>query len=137
MASSSSWDLQQSVYNFLINDATITNLLGGQSVYDDVPQRAGFPYITFGRSTVRDWSTGTEPGNEHVLSLHIWSKAAGKKETYEIIDAICTRLQDNSLQLSDHHLVNFRCEFSEARRTVDGEKFHGIVRYRAVTEPLV
>ena len=137
MALSSSWDLQQSVYNFLINDATITNMLGGQSVYDDVPQRAGFPYITFGQSTVRDWSTGTEPGNEHMLSLHIWSKAAGKKQTYEIIDAICTGLHDNSLQLVDHHLVNFRCEFSEARRTVDGEKFHGIVRYRAVTEPSV
>ena len=69
------------------------------------------------------------------MTLHVWSKAGGKKETQEIINAICLGLHDNALQLMDHHLVNFRCEFSEARRSVDGEKYHGIVRYRAVTEP--
>lgn len=135
MALSASWDLQQSVYNFLVNDATLLGKLGGQSVYDDVPQRASFPYITFGQSTVRDWSTGTEPGKEHILTLHVWSKAGGKRETHEIIDVLCEKLDDTVLSLTDHHLVNLRCEFSEARRSVDGEKFHGIVRYRAVTEP--
>jgi len=137
MAASASWDLQQSVYNFLINDAVLLSMLGGQSIYDEVPQRASFPYITFGRSTVRDWSTGTDAGKEHVITLHVWSKAAGKRETYEIIETICEKLHDNALVLMDHQLVNLRCEFSEARRTSDGEKFHGIMRYRAVTEPNV
>jgi hypothetical protein len=37
--------------------------------------------------------------------------------------------------LVDHELVNLRHEFSEARPDPDGDTFHGIVRYRAVTEP--
>ncbi len=135
MALSASWDLQQSVYNFLINDAVLTSMLGGQSIYDDAPQRASYPYITFGRSSVRDWSTGTDLGKEHVITLHVWSKGGGKRETHEIIDKICEKLHDESLLLTDHDLINLRCEFSEARRTPDGEKYHGIVRYRAVTEP--
>ena len=137
MALSASWDLQQSVYNFLINDGVLTSQLGGQSVYDDAPQRAAYPYITFGQSQVRDWSTGSDTGKEHIITLHVWSKAGGKRETHEIIDTLCQGLHDNALTLVDHQLVNLRCEFSEARRTPDGEKIHGIVRYRAVTEPNV
>ena len=136
MALSASWDLQKSVFSNLVNDGGLTNLLGGPSIYDDVPQRASYPYITFGQTSMRDWSTGTDGGKEHTVTLHVWSKGAGKNEVFEIIDAICEKLHDSSLQLIDHHLINLRCEFSEARRTVDGDKMHGIVRYRAVTEPV-
>ena len=44
----------------------------------------------------------------------------------------CTTSRSGS---PDHHLVNLRHEFSEARLDPDGDTFHGIVRYRAVTEP--
>ena len=44
-------------------------------------------------------------------------------------------LHDQPLMLVDHELVNLRHEFSEARPDPDGDTFHGIVRYRAVTEP--
>jgi len=136
MAISASWDLQKSVFNSLVNDGALTVLLGGQSIFDDVPQRASYPYITFGQTSMRDWSTGTDGGKEHTVTLHVWSKGAGKNEVFEIINVICEKLHDSPLQLTDHHLINLRCEFSEARRTVDGEKIHGIVRYRAVTEPV-
>jgi hypothetical protein len=44
-------------------------------------------------------------------------------------------LHDQPLTLVDHDLVNLRHEFSEARPDPDGDTYHGIVRYRAVTEP--
>ena len=44
-------------------------------------------------------------------------------------------LHDQPLVLADHYLINLRHEFSEARLDPDGDTFHGIVRYRAVTEP--
>jgi hypothetical protein len=43
-------------------------------------------------------------------------------------------LHDQDLTLSGHRLVNLRHESSEARRDSDGETFHGIARFRAVTE---
>jgi len=133
--SSSSWALQQSIFATLAADATLLALLGGPRVYDDVPQASAFPYLTFGHSLVRDWSTGSEDGSEHVVTLHVWSQGKGKKEAHEIMGAVRTALHDQVLSLAGHRLVNLRHELSEARREPDGDTTHGIVRYRAVTEP--
>ncbi len=64
------------------------------------------------------------------------SRSGGKKQVHEIIDAIKTVLHDQPLTLADHHLINLRRELSEARQDPDGDTFLGIVRYRAVTEPM-
>ena len=133
--SSAGWSLQQSIFAALAADATLLGLLGGARVYDDVPQGAGFPYLTFGHSTARDWSTGSDDGHEHVLTLHVWSQERGQKQAHAIMDAVRTALHDQPLGLSGHRLVNLRHEFSEARRDPDGALVHGITRYRAVTEP--
>jgi Protein of unknown function (DUF3168) len=132
---SASWALQQSIFATLTADTALLALLGAPRLYDDVPQRADFPYLTFGQSVARDWSTGSEDGNEHILTLHVWSQAKGKKEAHEIMGALRTALHDQSLTLLGHRLINLRHEHSEARRDPDGETTHGIVRYRATTEP--
>ena len=135
MAEVASWALQRGVYQALAGSLDLTTLLGGVRVYDDAPQAALYPFITLGQSVIRDWSTGTEDGAEHNLTLHVWSRSGGKKQALEIIEVIRAVLHDQPLALADHHLVNLRHEFSEARLDPDGDTFHGIVRYRAVTEP--
>ena len=135
MAAVASWALQRGVYQALAGSLELTTLLGGVRVYDDAPQAAAYPFITLGQSVIRDWSTGTEDGAEHSLTLHVWSRSGGKKQALEIIEAIKAVLHDQPLALPDHHLVNLRHELSEARLDPDGDTFHGIVRYRAVTEP--
>jgi hypothetical protein len=132
---SSAWALQQSIHAAVSSDATLLGLLGAPRIYDDVPQRSDFPYLTLGQSTLRDWSTGGEEGDEHLLTLHVWSRANGRKETHEIMSALRSALHDRALALSGHRLVNLRHEFSDARREPDGETYHGVVRLRAVTEP--
>ena len=132
---SASWALQQSVFARVTTDSALLALLGGPRLYDDVPQAADFPYLTLGQSLARDWSTGSEDGDEHILTLHVWSQAKGKREAQEIMGALRTALHDQPLALSGHRLVNLRHEHSEARRDPDGETYHGITRYRAVTEP--
>ena len=135
MADVASWALQRGVYQALAGSSDLTKLLGGARIHDDAPQGASFPFITLGQSVMRDWSTGTEAGAEHNLTLHVWSRAGGKKQVHEIIEAIRGVLHNRPLPLTDHYLINLRHEFSEARLDPDGDKFHGIVRYRAVTEP--
>lgn len=136
---SASWSLQQSIFSTLTANAALTTLLGGARIYDDVPQGTALPYLTLGQSTERDWSTGgdlaTDDGREHILTLHVWSNARGKKQTHDIIGAIRSALHDQPLPLTGHRLINLRHEFSEARRDPDGETVHGIARFRAVTEP--
>ena len=133
---SATWSLQKSIHQVLTLDAAILALLGGPNVWDHVPRGATFPYVTIGATTDRDWSTGTEPGDEHILTLHVWSKGAGRKETETIAENLRHALHDQPLTLEGHRLVNLRHEFSETRRDVESELFHGVVRLRAVTEPL-
>ena len=101
-----------------------------------MPRGATFPYVTFGITSDRDWSTGSEPGSEHIVSLHVWSRAAGRHEAAAVLDAIAIALHDASPPLTGYRLVNLRREFSEVRRDPDGETWHGLVRFRAVTEPM-
>ncbi len=110
-------------------------MLGGARVYDDVPRGAAFPYVTFGPGLTRDWSTGTEAGAEHVVTLRVWSKAGGEKEEHLVLEAIRAALHAASLTIVGHRLVSLRHETSETLRGADGETYSGAARFRAVTEP--
>ena len=127
-------ELQKAIFGALASDTALVALLGDARVYDHAPANAVFPYVTFGRTSVYDWSTGTESGTEQLFTLHIWSKAKGKKETLEIMELARARLDDQDLALDGHHLVNLRLEFAEARYDEDLSLHHGLLRFRAVTE---
>ena len=128
------WSLQRGIYQALANSSELGVLLGGPRVSAVPPQAASYPFISLGQSLVRDWSTGTEDGAEHLLTLHVWSRTGGKKQVHDVIEAIKSTLHDQPLTLVDHELVNIHHD-SEARPDPDGDTFHGIVRYRAVTQP--
>jgi hypothetical protein len=130
------WDLQKAVYETLVADSTLTSLLGGTAIHDHVPQGAAFPYVVLDQTRVADWSTGTEAGAEHQLTLHVWSRYRGKAESYAIADIIRELLDDTPLLLAENHLVNLRHQFSDLKRDPDGETWHAALRFRAVTEPL-
>ena len=128
-------ELQKAVFATLKTDAALLELTGGQArIYDHTPANVAFPYITFGRTSGYDWDTGTENGQEHLFTLHIWSNAKGKAESLELMEAARARLHDKPLTLATHKLVNLRQEFAESRFDEDLAVYHGLVRYRAVTE---
>lgn len=132
---SASWALQKSIYQALSGDAGVTANLGEGRIFDDPPQRSTMPYVTFGQTTIRDWSTGSEPGDEHVVTLHVWSRTDGRREVHDIMHAVRDALHDRDLSLEAHRLVSLRHVLSEARRDPDSDTYHGIVRLRALTEP--
>jgi hypothetical protein len=136
MTTSAGWALQRGLYQALASDAELIFALGGARIYDNAPQRGEFPYLTIGQSVMRDWSTGTEDGAEHLVTLHVWSRASGKRQAFEIMASVEQALHDRDLALAGHALVNLRHVFSDARLDPDGETYHGIVRFRAVTEAL-
>jgi Protein of unknown function (DUF3168) len=133
---SAAWALQRAIHETLTTDAAVLAALGGARVHDDVPRGAELPYVTVGQSSARDWSTGTDDGEEHTLTLHVWSRANGRRQVQEIMAVVRAALNQAGLSLSGHRLVNLRQEFAEARRDPDGETYHGMLRFRAVTEPV-
>jgi hypothetical protein len=136
MSLSAEHALQKAIHARLSADASLAALMGAPRIHDEAPQRTAFPYVTFAASTVRDWSTGSEAGHEHLLSLHVWSRVAGRREAHAIMLAIRNALHDASLALDDHRLVNLRHESSDVRREEDGDTIRGLLRFRAVTEPV-
>ena len=104
-------------------------------IYDEPPRDAAFPYVTLGEARVTDFSTGTEPGEEHQLTLHAWSRQGGHREAHLIAGALLQALDDAPLTLAGHRLVNLRFALADVRREADGRTYHALVRFRAVTEP--
>ena len=77
-------------------------MLGGARIYDEPPAGAAFPYVTLGEARVTDFSAGCEPGEEHQLTLHAWSRQGGHKEAHLIAGALLQALDDAPLTLADH-----------------------------------
>jgi hypothetical protein len=134
--SSPGFALQKGLFAALTGSAALVALLGGARVYDDAPQPVTFPFITIDPAQERDWSTGAEKGLEHLVTIHVWSRYAGRRQIYDVADAIRDALDGAALTLDAHRLVNLRHQYSDLRREEDGETYHAALRFRAVTEPL-
>ena len=127
-------DLQEAVFAALSADADLVGALGGAKFHDVTPAKVSFPYVTFGRTSTYDWSTGTEGGSEHLFTLHVWSKHKGRKEALELMEMVRAALHDQDRALGRHHLVNLRLEFSDMRYDEDLAAYDGSMRFRAVVE---
>lgn len=133
--STASWALQKALYLSLVADPAVLAALNGPHVYDHVPRGRPHPYVTFGPSIERDWSTGDSPGHEHEVALHVWTNGSGRREVEQIVSALREAVHDQELQLDGHRVINLRHASTEITREEDGESWRGLIRLRAVTEP--
>lgn len=127
--------LRAAIHNALIADGALTALLGGARIYDEPPKAVAFPYVTLGEARVANFSAGNEPGEEHQVMLHVWSRQGGHREAHLVTGALMQALDDAPLALAGHRLVNLRFALADVRREADGRTYHALVRFRAVTEP--
>jgi hypothetical protein len=127
--------LRAAIHDALVADTPLTALLGGPKIYDEPPKSVVFPYVTLGEARINDFSTGTDAGEEHQLTLHAWSRQGGQREAHMIAGSLLQALDDAPLTLSGHRLVNLRFALADVRRENDGRTYHALVRFRAVTEP--
>ena len=131
----SSISLRAAIRGVLTVDAPLAALVGAGKIYDEPPREAALPYVTLGENAVADNSTATEAGEEHTLTLHVWSRHGGHKEAHEIAGAVLAALTDAPLTLEGHHVANLRFLRADIRREPDGRTYRGVIRLRAVTEP--
>jgi len=127
--------LRAAIHGALVADTPLAALLGGEKIYDEPPRDAALPYVTLGEDVVADGSTATEQGDEHALTLHVWSRQGGHREAHLIAGAVLEALGEAPLSLDGHRLANLRFIVADIRREADGRTYHGIVRLRALTEP--
>jgi Protein of unknown function (DUF3168) len=127
--------LRAAIHTALSANGALSALLGAGKIYDEPPRAATFPYVTMGEARVSDFSTGSERGEEHQITLHAWSRQGGHREAHLIAGSLLQALDDAPLSLAGHRLVNLRFATADVRREADGRTYHALVRFRAMTEP--
>ena len=74
---SAGWDLQTTAYAALAADGPLVALLGGERLYDHVPQNAAFPYVVIdqmqvsARDAIRVIGAGLRGGGTDLDDTHI------------------------------------------------------------------
>ncbi|MHB2265906.1 DUF3168 domain-containing protein [Aliihoeflea sp. PC F10.4] len=132
--SAAAFELQKAIFARLTQSETLSALMNGVRLYDQAPANAVFPYLTFGRTSAYDWSTDTESGSEHLVTIHVWSKERGKSQCHAVIEAVRGELDDAALMLGGHALVRIGAEFVEVRYEDEHDVHHGLARFRALID---
>jgi hypothetical protein len=128
--------LRKAIRAALIADPALSGLLGGAFVFDEAPRGAALPYVAFGDSQTRDWSTATDRGIEQFLPLNIWSQQRGLAEALTIAARVTDLLDDAALALDGWRLVNLRLVASETKREANGRLARASLRFRAAMEQI-
>jgi hypothetical protein len=130
-------DLQQALFLRLRSDEALSALLGGAGLLERATGNVAFPHVTCGQTSAFDWDTGAQNDADQLVTLHVWSKDHGEAETLAIMDSIKARLADAVLVIGSYGQTRLLLEFAEVRHEDDLGVYHGLLRFRAVTEERV
>jgi hypothetical protein len=121
--------LQTALYDALTGDGVLMALVS--AIYDHVPADAALPYVQIGEATVGDWSAIGLAGEEHALTLHVWTADHGLRSAKTIMGEVKRVLDGAALAVAGHHLVMLAFTFGQTLREEDGRIQHGVLRFRA------
>ncbi|MCJ8517305.1 hypothetical protein ABID21_000044 [Pseudorhizobium tarimense] len=125
--------LLAAIHARLSGDATLAALIGAGGILDRLLPRPVLPCIVVGGMETRDYSTATEAGEEHPLTLRC-GRSPGRREAEEISGWVRALLQDAALVLDGQVLVSLAHERTRTRRQARMGYFTTGLRFREVTE---
>lgn len=126
--------LLRAVHQHLTQDAALMAEVGSDGIRDRVLPRMQLPAIVYATIESRDYSTATEPGEEHLATIEVWAEGEGRARAQEIAARVKALLHAASLPLSDAHLVSILCTGMTSRRDKETRLSVVELRFRAVTE---
>lgn len=127
--------LQEAMRAALLAHAPLIALLQGQHIHEEMPRGAKESFVSFGAIETRDWSVADQKGHEHFVTLDVRTNQRSRKFAQDIVGEIETALDNATLSLVGHTLVNLRLVFWTVARDKAGENFNATLRFRAATEP--
>lgn len=129
--------LQGAVIQSLLNNATVTSLIGVRA-YDDVPPKTPngptFPYVVWKVDGTNDDSSDCVIGSEIFFSIHVWSRVYGSVEARRIAGAVRQLLDEAPLSVTGYNLVTLNHRITRWVDDPDGLTKHGIVTFRALLD---
>lgn len=127
--------LRRAILDLAAADAELKGLMGGALRLHDEPPRAAEPvYALFGDVKAEDWSTDFDRGHEQDLAIVVWAERGSARTALEAAERFAAILDDASLTIEGHRLVNLRVTELASGRDRDTQLTRVTLRLRAVTE---
>jgi hypothetical protein len=116
-----SWPLQQALHAAIAGDASCAAIFGPR-IFDAAPPHAADAaaeglYLTMGDETVADWSTATDRGARHTVTLVVHAPRHGFAEAKQAAAAVSDVVLDAPLAPSRGRVVDSRFIGARTRRT--------------------
>ena len=127
-------DLLQAIHLALSADTELSAMIGSGGFSDRLSTGRQLPSLVVADLVTSDYSTSTEAGEEHLLTLHAWSEAQGQRQAQTIAGRVRSLLQDAALTPGSATLVNLQHVSTRTRREPKSRLFCAEIRFRAVTE---
>jgi hypothetical protein len=134
-----SWALQKALYAALSADQAV-GALAGSRIWDEgdaaaVAAADGGPCVILGDETVEAWSTATDAGAVHVVTISAVAEAGGFGALKRLAGAVCDVLL-GSIALERGRVVSSRFLGGRTRREEKGRVRRVDLRFRIVVEDL-
>ena len=115
-------------------DVGVQGVLGDPArIYDGAPVGAAYPYLTVERGVSEIRDAADADLIEHRLSLHLWTRDIGRRETKAMLGALRAAAHEASFALSGGVvLISCRVVYSDVFRTSDSRLAHGVLRVQAL-----
>jgi hypothetical protein len=103
-------------------------------VYDDVPDNAPFPYVSFSFQNVDAADFLSERKDSRMIYLSVWSDYRGQREVLQIMEQIYEALHEQRMPLDTGRIAQMRVVGRDTNREPDGVTYMGRVRVMVFTE---
>jgi len=128
-------EISKAVHTLLSQNTAVQDVLGHPPrLYDSAPEDPVFPYLTYGPMRSEDISADGAVINTHTMTLHIWSRYAGRAEVMEVLRAVTLALDNGAMPLTGLSLVRAQVTYTDIFRAPDGQTLHGLIRYALTTD---
>lgn len=142
MTDGAALEMQKLLYDTWTASAALKALIGNPArVYDRVPADVVFPYVALGEAQEVDDSVECIDGSEHFFTCHVWTRdAAGQgqviaKRIGAAMNAAIAALEAAGTQPTSQRLGVIHRQSAHYFDDQDGLSVHGVLTYRALTEP--
>lgn len=126
-------EIQSKMVTRMKNFASLTALIGSR-VYDNVPQSAVFPYVSFGPKQSLPDDADCITGFEIFLQIDAWSRGVGFPEVERVAEEVRSAFHEYELPLVDNALVSLTHRQTRLLRDPDGLTNHAAVEFTALVE---
>jgi len=130
--------IARAIHAVLSNSTAVQDVLGTPPrLYDSAPEDPVFPYLSYGTLKSEDIGGDETHLTSHQITLHLWSRYAGRAEILQLLETLKTVLNDQANLASfifEETLVSASVLYSDVMRASDARTQHGLLRLSLLTE---